>query len=126
MSINKDNESLPLLTWQQLNTINFSFNSRFKLPLQNGEFVAEKILRIIPKKRIVVLGHWQGKQVVAKLFFDSHAMKKLDKEATGVKLLLDHRIPTPALYYQGMSEDRRISVLLFEYLRDAQSLEDWC
>lgn len=114
-----------LLTWKDLHTANFEFNAPFRLALDNDEvFSAEQVVRVLPKRRLVAFGYWQGKPAVAKLFFDAkRAAKHIKRDVAGVNSLLENKIPTPAIYYQGLSQDRRIYVLIFERIMDADNLE---
>lgn len=88
-------------------------------------FYADEVVRIIPKRRLVAFGTWQGKPAVAKLFFDpQHAKRQMEADVRGVKTLLDYKVPTPQLYHQGKSKDERVYILIFERILDAYSLED--
>jgi tRNA A-37 threonylcarbamoyl transferase component Bud32 len=111
---------------KDLYTANFEFNEPFKLDLNGGYILAaEEIVRILPGRRMVVFGTWQGKSVVAKLFFDKKRAKQhMEKELTGVKGLQENKIPTPRLYYAGKSKDKRSYVLLFERIYEAESIEE--
>ncbi|MHB1222231.1 MAG: hypothetical protein ACYC0J_09575, partial [Gammaproteobacteria bacterium] len=54
--------------WRELSSAKFSFDSPFRLGLMGNQiFIAERVVRILPKKRIVAFGTWEGKHVVAKL-----------------------------------------------------------
>ncbi len=112
------------LIWRDLHAADFNFNSAFKLQLLDKKFIfAEKILRIIPGKRLVISGIWQDKPVVAKLFFDTHRAKQhWQKEITGAKKLHENNIPTPQLLHEVMSVDRRAYVLIFEHIAESEDL----
>lgn len=114
-----------ILSWQDLCSAKFSFDSPFRLPLMGNQFfVAERVVRILPGKRMVAFGLWEGKHVVAKLFFDSRRAKRhAEKDAAGVKLLIDNKVPTPSILYQGSSEDKRIQVILYDRILDSENLE---
>lgn len=114
-----------VFNWSQLNAINFGFDQPFDLQLLDEQiFEGQAVLRLVPKRRIVMRGMWLNKPVVAKLFFHpQHAKKHFEKELAGYEILRTNKIPTPPLYYQGMSEDRRIYILLFEYIPEADNLE---
>ncbi len=116
--------SSAVMTRRQLHHANFGFDARFTLSLPEGELYVEKIVRIIPQKRIVAFGMWQDKFVVAKLFFDSYAKRNMDKDKVGIEILREQMIPTPALLYAGVSADRQINVLLFERIHEGQSLAE--
>lgn len=127
MNIASDNVSeAENLTWKELHAINFAFDAPFRLPLAEDQtFLADQVVRVLPRKRIVAFGMWQDKYVVAKLFFDpKHAKRHLEKEVEGFKLLRENRIPTPPLYYKGVSSDGRVQVLLFERIFDAKTLDE--
>lgn len=112
--------------WRDLSSAKFSFDSPFRLGLMGNQiFIAERVVRILPKKRIVAFGTWEGKQVVAKLFFDPQRAKRhAEKDAAGVKVLIENKVPTPGILYQGLSEDKRIHVVLLERIFDSQNLEE--
>ncbi len=114
------------LTWKQLHAAQFAFDSPFQFYLDDGSvFLAEKVLRLIPKKRLVAMGTWSGKKVVAKLFFAEQQSKRyMEKELAGVRLLQEHHVPTPALLHTGKSQDGRTCVVMFEYIEGAVSLDD--
>lgn len=115
-----------ILTWKELHAINFAFDSPFILELIDGQvFSADQIVRILPKKRLVAFGTWKDKPVVAKLFFDPHrAQEHMERELAGVKTMRDNKIPTPPLYFRGISKDRRIHILIFRRIFEATNLED--
>lgn len=103
----------------------FSYDKPFQLTLEDGSVLhANKVVRVLPGRRLVAFGVWQNQQVVAKLFFDpKQALRHSKKDADGVKLLLERKIPTPVLLYQGLAADLPIQVLLFNRILDADSLE---
>lgn len=123
-----DNDTLGLdtLSWNEIYAANFAFDKPFCLRLSDNQlFFSEQVVRIIPKRRMVAFGVWQGKQVVAKLFFDArHAKRQMEKDVAGIKALQKNKIPTPELYYEGVTPDRRIHMLIFERITDAVNLED--
>lgn len=112
------------ISFEELHAATLTFNSPFFLYLEDGEvFAATEIIRHIPKRRLVAFGSWQGKQVVAKIFFDAqHAKRHFEKEKRGIKTLQQHKIPTPALYYEGLSKDKRIYILIFERILGSYNL----
>ena len=114
------------LTWDVLNKAQHTFNKSFKLLLTGGQsFTATHIIRMVPKKRLVAFGLWQGKPAVAKLFFDlSRANRHMERDARGIKLLQKNKIPTPALYYEGGTQDKQIKVLIFERMMDSKNLNE--
>src|SRR3990167_2706845 len=114
-----------LFEWADFQSATFNFNQPFSLRLLEGEILqARTVVRLLPKLRMVVFGQWQGKPVVAKLFFDAHHAKRhCEADAKGMKNLHERKIPAPKLYYQGASEDRRVHVLIFEKIEHAESAQ---
>lgn len=98
----------------------------FSLELVDSKdkLVCEKLLRIIPGKRIVVAGTWNDLPVVAKLFIDpKNAPRQAKRDADGNKVFVAAGVNTPKLYFEGTSEDKRIQVLIFERIENAASLQ---
>jgi tRNA A-37 threonylcarbamoyl transferase component Bud32 len=124
---NNNLSHLKVVTWQDLYTATFSFNTPFQLLLANQDiFFALEVIRILPKRRIVASGVWQGKSVIAKLFIDARSAKfHMNKDAAGIDILHKNNIPTPPICYQGVSEDRRIHVILLDKIDHAKNLQDY-
>lgn len=122
---NDDLQGPAAFTSKDLHAVKFNFNAPFHLSLAEGQpFHAESVARLIPKRRLVAYGRWQDKPVVAKLFFDSrHAKRHLAKDLAGIKLLQDNKIPTPDVYFHGVSADKRVQVLILERIFAAENLE---
>lgn len=115
-----------VLDFHDLVALTCPFEGPFQLELLDGSLlVLEKSLRLVPKKRLVAFGQWQGKAIVAKLFFAPwHAKRNMEKDQAGSQTLKEKHIPTPLLYYHGTSRDKRIYVLLFERLFGAMTFEE--
>ena len=114
------------LSWHDLHAAKFTFDKPFRLNLDDGQVIAaHKVVRVMPKRRMVIFGSWSGRPVVAKLFYDpQHARRHMEKDMTGISTLGMNKIPTPNIYYTGVSEDRRIYVLIYERISDAISLDE--
>lgn len=114
------------LTGKDLFAARFAANLPFKINLINNQTILiEKVIRLAPKRRLIAYGTWQGKSVVAKLFFKPEQAKlQMQRDILGVKLLEENNIKTPILYYQGTSEDKLIYVLLFERIFNAKNIEE--
>ncbi len=89
----------------------------------NSVLNCQKVVRVIPNKRVVCQGVWQGKEVYAKLFLGLNAIKYAARDAAGVKLLLDAKIATPPLLYQGSITDNTAQVLIFAAITPALNAE---
>lgn len=124
--VEDDTNGLETLAWADLYAANFNFNRPFCLRLIDNQYIiCHQVARILPRKRMVVFGTWQGKPMVAKLFYDpTNAKRHVEKDVAGVKALQKNKIPTPALLYQGTSEDNRIEVVIFERIMNSANLED--
>lgn len=124
-SISSTNNS-PFKSWRELYLAKFSFNTPFQLALEDEQTLKVKeVLRIIPGRRLVVVGTWCEKSVVAKLFVHpKFAKQHFDKESKGIKILNNNKIPTPHLYFQGQSKDKKIYVLIFAKIENAKSLAE--
>lgn len=111
----------------QLLKADYAFNAPFDLVLRGGDTLrAVSVVRLVPGRRMVVFGTWQGKPVAAKLFLDARrARQHLQKEVSGFNILNDNKIPTPPLYQADVSEDGRIYVAIFERIIDASNAEAW-
>lgn len=114
-----------VLSCKDLRAASYGFDSPFRLKLEGEqELTVERVLRIIPKRRMVVLGNWQGRAIVAKLFFaEKNAAKHMDKDVAGIQRLLDNKIPTPRIYAKTLTEDKQTQVLILQHIADSQNLE---
>lgn len=112
-----------LVTADDLLTADYQFKTPFLLDLGVDELYAEKILRLVPGRRMVVFATWRGMPVVAKLFFDKRrARQQADADAKGIKLLEENKIPTPPLKHMGATADKRVYALIFERIKDSHDL----
>lgn len=123
---NNDTHGLDTLTWADLYAVNFDYNKPFCLRFSDSQnFFSEQVVRIVPKRRMVAFGTWHDKKVVAKFFFDAkHAKRHMEKDIAGIKSLQKNKIPTAELLYEGVTNDRRVYVLIFERIMDSKNLED--
>lgn len=98
----------------------------FELALHDDKKVllCEKVIRVVPGKRLVAFGRWDDKPIVAKLFFEwSKAKKHLERDITGIEALIAANVPTPKLFFQGRDKSKRIYVLIFERIMDSCNLD---
>jgi tRNA A-37 threonylcarbamoyl transferase component Bud32 len=124
---NNSEKLLQDLSWNNLQQGNRETLSPFQMKIMDSDdlLICSDIIRVIPGKRVVAFGTWAGKAVVAKLFFESkkNALRHAKREMLGIQALLAAGALTPALYYHGMSQDKKIQVLLFEKIEHAKDLE---
>jgi tRNA A-37 threonylcarbamoyl transferase component Bud32 len=98
----------------------------FGVTLADGSaLVVSRLLRVLPGKRVVGEGQWQGRRVLVKLFVASASARHWQQEKSGVEALLRAGIPTPELLLVTPLPAGG-HVLLTAYLDAAQSLaEAW-
>lgn len=90
-----------------------------------SEFVVHHLLRVLPGKRIVGDGEWNGKRVLAKLFIADGSARHWAKETAGIEELRRAGIPTPELLLTGALPAGG-HIVLTAYLEESQSLaEAW-
>lgn len=114
------------ITTKALQAATYGFSQPFYLDLtDNQAFYAEEIIRLVPKKRLVAFGTWQGKSAVIKIFLDaSNSKRHVASELLGVNTLQDHKVPTPTLFYQGSTQDKKLQILIFERIHHATNFYD--
>ena len=98
----------------------------FSLLLDGSEKIlrCDRILRVVPGKRSVLLGSWGDIQVVSKLFYHPlRGSRNLKRDAEGTRALLDAGIDTARILYEGKATHTKIDVSVFEYIHHANSLE---
>ncbi len=99
----------------------------FKITLAESEspILCEQIVRLLPGKRMVVLGTWNDQLVVIKLFYGGRAAERhFERDLSGVETLLSSGIPTPNLLYHGNAYKNRVHILIFEQIMEAHNLAD--
>lgn len=91
---------------------------------QAEEIKIERVLRIVPGKRIIGLSNWRNQSVIVKLFFGpGHWKRNLLSDIRGINLLRQRQIPTPEILHQTTTADERGAVLLIDYLEQGSSLQ---
>ncbi len=116
------------ITWKELLHANLS-NLRVPFQITLGEHEAhvhcDRILRIMPGKRVVAVGTWNEQMVVVKLFFGQRGAKRhYAEELHGVETLLSSGVPTPRVLFHGTAFKKRAHVLLLEQIVDSQNLDE--
>lgn len=83
------------------------------------------ILRILPGKRLTAVARFDGKKIVAKLFFHPQAWKrKLDKELRGMQVFEQHQLATPKILGQHSIKGSGAAILI-EYLETGVNLAEY-
>ena len=90
-----------------------------------SELVCTDVLRVLPEKRLVCFGEWNGRQVLVKFFLDSRsATRHCAREEKGVKALMVAGIKTPELLFRGRLSPDNSPVLGFQRIIQSQNLDE--
>jgi len=120
-----DTHGLDALQWNELHVADYDFKKPFCLRLKDKQVVfCDQVLRLVPGRRMVVAGIWHGKPAVAKLFYDTRAKQHMEKDIAGIRSLQKNKIPTPELLYEGVTEDKKIYVMLLERILESKNLDE--
>src|SRR5690606_24013051 len=92
------------------------------LPVTGGALDVQQWLRVLPGKRLVGRGEWQGRQVLAKLFIATGAERHWQRESNGIQALQRAGLATPDLLASGELPGGGY-YLLTEFLAGSQSLQ---
>jgi tRNA A-37 threonylcarbamoyl transferase component Bud32 len=107
-----------------LNQFNQPCDVNVQLTLVDDSILdCQRVVRVVPNKRVVCKAIWQGKAVYAKLFLGANAAKYAARDAAGVKLMSDANIDTPALLLQTETSDKTAQVLIFEAIEPSLTAE---
>jgi tRNA A-37 threonylcarbamoyl transferase component Bud32 len=84
-----------------------------------------RILRILPSKRLVCSGEYNGQDVVVKFFLDSRRAKRhCAREEKGIRALNEAGIKTQALLFKGLLKPGCEPVLVFRMIDRATNFAD--
>ena len=88
------------------------------------ELVCTGILRLLPGKRLVCSGKWNGLDVVAKFFLNlTDGKRHFAREERGIKALESSGIITPKLLFRGVSVSGEVPLLGFEEISGSEDLK---
>ncbi len=113
------------ITWKKLCQAPHALRMPFELhlPGEAEPLICESLVRVLPRKRLVLFGSWQAQPVVIKLFLESgRAQHHLQREAQGLKILTESGIPTPELLYEGQTTRYHVPVLVMRRIMGAKDL----
>ena len=111
------------LTLETLRNATHDLQTPFAIVLDSdAPLICEKVLRLLPKKRIVCQCTWQSQTVIAKIFIDPiHAARHLKRETQGLNALHTAQIPAPKIIHQTPLSNGA-HVLITEFLTGAVAL----
>mgnify|MGYP001304199156 FL=1 len=96
----------------------------FCLALADGsDVLLQRLLRVLPGKRIVGEGQWNGRHVLAKLFVAGGSARHWAQEKAGIEALRNAGVPTPDLLL-AVPLASGGHVLLTAFLDAAQTLDE--
>jgi tRNA A-37 threonylcarbamoyl transferase component Bud32 len=105
-----------ILTKAHLQKLQFAPMQKSQLVLNHHDEVlsVDKVLRLLPGKRVVFSGRWNNKPVIAKCFFDSGAAAHAKRDYDGFQNLAKAGVLIPRIYFYGTSGDKKIWLLIFQ------------
>lgn len=109
---------------EELKSLDYSSCEPFIIMCQGKEIFCEKILRIIPKRRIVVKGLYDGQQVVIKIFISDQAKTHLEQEIKNYLLLEQHQFALPIVLLGSELAIAGVYVAIFTELYPVQRLQN--
>lgn len=109
---------------KEFQRLGHEFDQPFSLTLRQHELTCEKVLRILPKKRIIILGDWRNQRVVAKLFFSRRAEQHMRREIKGARFLNLAKIPSPSIILYGQTSVSAIYFVIYRYVEHAANIQD--
>lgn len=105
--------------------IDSSFDTNNNQASTQADLEIKKILRLLPGKRLVAVGQWEGKSVIAKLFFQAgHWKRHIRRERNGIELISQAELPTPQALLCSTMADNHGGVMISQYLEGGQGVGD--
>jgi len=95
----------------------------FELSSKYGVLKLDTCLRHLPTKRLTCRAMWQGKPVIAKLFYGPGFNAKLMKEALMLQALKKSSISAPEMLYSEKQAD--YGLLIIQYIEGAETLSSF-
>ena len=100
----------------------------FQLAIRDDDGVSviriEKILRLLPRRRIVALAEKEGRQILVKVFVGRSSARYAAREVRGVQAIEDAGVQTPFFEWQADLEGGGGKVIAFEYIAGTRNLID--
>ncbi|HEY8355656.1 MAG TPA: lipopolysaccharide kinase InaA family protein [Methylophilaceae bacterium] len=103
-------------------------DTSFDLPLADGSRLRQlRPVRVVPGRRLVCRGEWDGRRIYVKLFIGTSAARHAERDAAGVRLLREADIATPELLHVGVvaqGEGVSAHVLVFAAIEAGVNAEE--
>jgi len=102
----------------------FSIPFTLTLKKKNSSLTCNKILRFVPGRRAVFSGYWNGRKIVAKIFFKPFRYKQhVRKELKGNDLLTQAHLQTASIIHFEFIKKLKARLLIFEFIDSSIHLE---
>ena len=116
---------IPGVSLQQLQHATYEIPLPFDIQLNDQSIGCERLLRVVPGKRMVFLGRFVNELVIIKLFIHpSRAKVHWSRELNGAILLREKHILTPSVVASGVTGEG-ILVLVFRYINGQDLASLW-
>ncbi|MEC8300013.1 MAG: lipopolysaccharide core heptose(I) kinase RfaP [Pseudomonadota bacterium] len=86
-------------------------------------FRITEVLRILPRKRLVLRGYLREESVILKIFFGPFAERRFSKEIKGLEAIKKSGVASPHILRTGVSPLGSGKVIVFRLLKESLSLE---
>ena len=86
-------------------------------------FRVTEVLRVLPKKRLVVRGYLRREPVILKIFFGPFSVRRFNREIRGLEAIKESGTASPEILRTGRSESDFGRVIVFRMLKEPLSLK---
>ncbi len=86
-------------------------------------FRVTEVLRVLPKKRLVVRGYLRQEPVILKIFFGPFSVRRFSREIRGLEAIKQSGTASPEILRTGLSESDSGRVIVFRMLKEPLSLK---
>jgi tRNA A-37 threonylcarbamoyl transferase component Bud32 len=97
-------------------SIDYTHNEPFIFSIQGKLVTCQKLLRLVPGRRLVFSGQWMRHNVVIKIFLTDGKGRSVTRESQGFALLKEHGFLAPELLYAGAADVDQVNVVITEAL----------
>jgi len=99
--------------------------TRFELELHSGTLQVNDVVRKLPNRRVVMHGWMDGREVFIKAFLGPSAQRYAERDLAGVRSFQQAGVLTPHLHYQEYSSRYQSWILVFEAVKQANSVMEY-
>ena len=84
-------------------------------------FYIKEVLRVLPRKRIVLRGYRRKEPVILKIFFGPFAERRFSREMKGLEAIKKSGVASPEILRTGLSPSDSSKVIVFKMLNESLS-----